>query len=140
MDLTVRPLTPPPPAQVINVYDPKLCFILDGFLALYGVIITGLFIKEKFFRSHTGADKKNTNIGNYGPLAKADPESGRRQRKTEQVYQDLKKRKEDDYNELPVKKERQRKNEQVYQGLSMANRETYDSLQMQPLPPPPPLR
>lgn len=29
------------------MYDPKLCYVLDGFLALYGFIITGMLIKEK---------------------------------------------------------------------------------------------
>uniref|UniRef100_A0A3B3UL38 T-cell surface glycoprotein CD3 zeta chain n=1 Tax=Poecilia latipinna TaxID=48699 RepID=A0A3B3UL38_9TELE len=29
------------------IADPQLCYILDGFLGLYGLIITGMFIKEK---------------------------------------------------------------------------------------------
>lgn len=32
------------------MYDPQLCYILDGFLGLYGLIITGMFIKEKVCR------------------------------------------------------------------------------------------
>lgn len=31
----------------MTLYDPRLCYILDCFLGLYGLIITGMFIKEK---------------------------------------------------------------------------------------------
>lgn len=34
----------------MTMYDPQLCYILDGFLGLYGLIITGMFIKEKVWR------------------------------------------------------------------------------------------
>ena len=37
----------------MNLYDPQLCYILDGFLGLYGLIITGMFIKEKVSHTHT---------------------------------------------------------------------------------------
>ncbi|KAM3850717.1 T-cell surface glycoprotein CD3 zeta chain [Diretmus argenteus] len=122
-----------PLADAIPLYDPQLCYVLDGFLALYGLIITGMFVKEKFFRTKVKAveesiytDLKDQDGGGYAPLIKGgDAERGR----------DLKKRTEGEYKELPVKKERQRKNEQVYQGLSAVNKDTYDSLQMQPLPP-----
>uniref|UniRef100_A0A3Q4HZR6 T-cell receptor T3 zeta chain n=1 Tax=Neolamprologus brichardi TaxID=32507 RepID=A0A3Q4HZR6_NEOBR len=33
--------------EAMNMYDPQLCYILDGFLGIYGLIITGMFIKEK---------------------------------------------------------------------------------------------
>lgn len=29
------------------MYDPRLCYILDGVLGLYGLFITGMFIREK---------------------------------------------------------------------------------------------
>uniref|UniRef100_A0A3Q0RPV2 Uncharacterized protein n=1 Tax=Amphilophus citrinellus TaxID=61819 RepID=A0A3Q0RPV2_AMPCI len=34
-------------SKALNMYDPQLCYILDGFLGVYGLIITGMFIKEK---------------------------------------------------------------------------------------------
>lgn len=38
----------------MTFYDPKLCYILDCFLGLYGLVITGMFIKEKVGQSkHT---------------------------------------------------------------------------------------
>uniref|UniRef100_A0A3B5RDM6 T-cell surface glycoprotein CD3 zeta chain n=1 Tax=Xiphophorus maculatus TaxID=8083 RepID=A0A3B5RDM6_XIPMA len=33
--------------SALDYSDPKLCYVLDGFLGLYGLIITGMFIKEK---------------------------------------------------------------------------------------------
>uniref|UniRef100_A0A4W5KKC5 Uncharacterized protein n=1 Tax=Hucho hucho TaxID=62062 RepID=A0A4W5KKC5_9TELE len=36
------------PAEAMTpLYDPKLCYILDGFLLLYGLLITGLLLREK---------------------------------------------------------------------------------------------
>lgn len=29
------------------LYEPLLCYLLDGILGLYGLIITGMFLKEK---------------------------------------------------------------------------------------------
>ncbi|XP_034411594.1 T-cell surface glycoprotein CD3 zeta chain-like [Cyclopterus lumpus] len=110
----------------MTMYSPQLCYILDGFLGLYGLIITAMFIKEKFFRTKVkGAeeivysDLEGQSSGTYTQLTRPRGLSGRP---------------EGEYKELPVKRERQRKNEQVYQGLSAATRDTYDSLQMQPLP------
>lgn len=129
-----------PSAEAMDITDPHLCYILDGFLGLYGLIITGMFIKEKFFRTKVKLDEDAT----YAPLTgqpdtyeqlNRDAERGRNRRATEDsTYTGLQKRIEPMYKELPVKKERQRRNEQVYQGLSSATRDTYDSLQMQPLP------
>ncbi|KAM4602019.1 T-cell surface glycoprotein CD3 zeta chain [Polymixia lowei] len=131
-----------PRAEATPLYDPKLCYILDGFLALYGLIITGMFIKEKFFTTKGKAaedgiysDLKGQDSATYAPLNRGDPESGRNRRRVEDTYTDLKKRVGDEYRELPMKKERQKKNDQVYQDLSKVNKDTYDSLQMQPLPP-----
>ncbi|XP_029924016.1 T-cell surface glycoprotein CD3 zeta chain [Myripristis murdjan] len=128
------------PADAMNMYDPKLCYVLDGFLALYGFIITGMLIKEKFFKSKTKStedsiytDLRGQDSGGYAPL-KTDPERGRNRRAADDTYTDLNRRVEGEYKELPVKRERHRKNEQVYQGLSHATKDTYDSLQMQPLP------
>ncbi|KAM7365853.1 hypothetical protein PAMP_016748 [Pampus punctatissimus] len=132
-----------PPAEALNLYDPELCYILDCFLGLYGLIITGMFIKEKFFKTKVKATEESVysdlmgqDSGGYAPLMRGrDPEGGRNRRMADDnsTYTDLNKRTESSYKELPAKKERQRRNEQVYQGLSSATRDTYDSLQMQPL-------
>uniref|UniRef100_A0A8C6SQ62 T-cell surface glycoprotein CD3 zeta chain n=1 Tax=Neogobius melanostomus TaxID=47308 RepID=A0A8C6SQ62_9GOBI len=37
------------------VYNPKLCFILDGFLGLYGLFITAMFVREKVQSSGPGS-------------------------------------------------------------------------------------
>ncbi|XP_028255653.1 T-cell surface glycoprotein CD3 zeta chain-like [Parambassis ranga] len=135
----------PPAEALVLPYDPRLCYILDGFLGLYGLIITGMFIKEKFFRSKVKGggggeeslytDLRNPGGADYAPLVR-DPERGRNRRvPNDDTYTDLSKRTDGEYKELPARRERQRKNDQVYQGLSAATRDTYDSLQMQPLPP-----
>ncbi|KAM4538088.1 T-cell surface glycoprotein CD3 zeta chain [Fundulus diaphanus] len=129
-------------AAALDIADPQLCYILDGFLGLYGLIITGMFIKEKFFKTKVKGFEEPTYAGlaggsadTYEPLT-TDPERGRNRRVADDsTYTGLQRRTEPTYKELPVKREqRQRKNEQVYQGLSSATRDTYDSLQMQPLP------
>ncbi|XP_062270835.1 T-cell surface glycoprotein CD3 zeta chain-like isoform X2 [Scomber scombrus] len=133
------------PSAALNMYDPQLCYILDGFLGLYGLIITGMFIKEKFFRTKSKvaedsiySDLQGQDNAPYAPLMpNRDPERGRNRKAADDnaTYTDLnQKRTESSYKELPARKERQRKNEQVYQGLSSATRDTYDSLQMQQLP------
>ncbi|XP_074520843.1 T-cell surface glycoprotein CD3 zeta chain [Halichoeres trimaculatus] len=128
------------PAEATSLYDPQLCYILDGFLGLYGLIITGMFIREKFFRGKMKVPEENLYSGlvgqdsaGYAPLMR-DPERPRNRGMQDSTYTDLKKRSDGEYKELPAKKERQRRNEQVYQGLSSATRDTYDQLQMQPLP------
>lgn len=125
--------------EAIGMYDPQLCFILDGFLGLYGLVITGMFIKEKFFRSKVKAneesiysDLEGQSSGGYSQLAR---DRNRAMPDGDDTYTGLNPRVQGEYKELPLKREqRQRKNEQVYQGLSAAARDTYDSLQMQPLP------
>ncbi|XP_069577388.1 T-cell surface glycoprotein CD3 zeta chain-like [Brachyistius frenatus] len=122
------------------LYEPQMCYILDGFLGLYGIIITGMFIKEKFFQTKVKVteecvytDLNGQNTVDYAPLVR-DAERGRNRRTADDgIYTGLTKNSDGQYKELPVKRERQRKNEQVYQGLSSASRDTYDSLQMQPL-------
>ncbi|XP_073318719.1 T-cell surface glycoprotein CD3 zeta chain-like [Pagrus major] len=127
----------------MSMYDPQLCYLLDGFLGLYGLIITGMFIKEKFFKTKGKStddsiysDLVGQHNDPYAPLVRGDPERGRNRRVDDNAtYTDLNKRAgEGEYKELPVKRERHRKNEQVYQGLSAATKDTYDSLQMKPLP------
>ncbi|XP_019716340.1 T-cell surface glycoprotein CD3 zeta chain isoform X2 [Hippocampus comes] len=115
-----------PADAMLTLYDPRLCYILDGFLGLYGLIITAMFIKEKGGRGQ----RDNGDL-----QLKGDPERGRnRWNNDNAIYTDLNRRTEDVYKKLPVKRERPRKNDQVYQDLSRATRETYEALQMQPLP------
>ncbi|XP_062303561.1 T-cell surface glycoprotein CD3 zeta chain-like, partial [Osmerus eperlanus] len=128
--------TLPYPEAMTELYDPQLCYILDGFLLLYGLIITGMYIREKFFKSQA----KPEDDAIYSDLKK-DAERGiaRRGVDIDATYQPLTARPTGDtYKELPVKKERRRKrDEQVYQDLNSATKDTYDSLQMQPLTLPP---
>ncbi|XP_051799018.1 T-cell surface glycoprotein CD3 zeta chain-like isoform X2 [Acanthochromis polyacanthus] len=125
-----------PRTEALKFYDPELCFILDGFLGLYGLVITGMFIKERFFRTKVKEENVYSDLGGPGsgsfPLMR-DAERGRNRRTDDDTYTDLTKRTDGEYKELPLKRERQRKTDQVYQGLSSATRDTYDSLQMQPL-------
>uniref|UniRef100_A0A5F9C1U8 T-cell surface glycoprotein CD3 zeta chain n=1 Tax=Oryctolagus cuniculus TaxID=9986 RepID=A0A5F9C1U8_RABIT len=37
-------------AQSFGLLDPKLCYLLDGILFLYGVIVTALYLRAKFSR------------------------------------------------------------------------------------------
>ncbi|XP_034460865.1 T-cell surface glycoprotein CD3 zeta chain-like isoform X2 [Hippoglossus hippoglossus] len=127
-----------PPTDAMSPNDPQLCYILDGFLGLYGLIITGMFIKEKFFRSKVKFEDDqdpNGDDGGYTGLVR-DSERGQNRWLTDDTtYQDLNRPTDGEYKELPVKRERKKKNEQIYQGLSSATRDTYDALQMLPLPP-----
>ncbi|TMS01030.1 T-cell surface glycoprotein CD3 zeta chain [Larimichthys crocea] len=131
------------PAEALAFYDPQLCYILDGFLGLYGLVITGMFIKEKFFRTRVKtmdegiySDLQGQDSAGYAPLLRGDPERGRNRRVMDDnaTYTGLNPRPDGEYKELPVKRERQRKPEKVYQDLSSATKDTYDSLQMKPLP------
>lgn len=139
----------PSTEAAIGLNDPMLCYILDGVLLLYGLIVTALFFREKYFKPKEVTSKEdgiymglNQTPDTYDQLRlPRDAESGgtatRKTRKqTDETYTALQRPAEDDYKEIGVKKERRRnKNEQLYQGLSPANKATYDSLQMQQLPP-----
>ncbi|XP_068612563.1 T-cell surface glycoprotein CD3 zeta chain-like [Brachionichthys hirsutus] len=131
------------PAEAVKLYDPYMCYILDGFLGLYALIITGMFIKEKFCKPKMNAtgvgvynDRKDQNPGVSPLLARGDPERGRNRRMKgeDPNYTELTKRPDGEYRELPFKRERQRRSEQIYQGLSAATKDTYNSLQMKSLP------
>lgn len=121
-----------------SVYEPQLCYVLDGVLGLYGLFITAMFVKERFFKPREKeeslySDLRGQDSDGYAPLRDVERTRNRKMA-DDATYTDLTKRNDSGYRELPLKKERQRKNEQVYQGLSSATRDTYDSLQMQPLP------
>ncbi|XP_077439021.1 T-cell surface glycoprotein CD3 zeta chain isoform X2 [Vanacampus margaritifer] len=131
-------LTIGPADAMMTLYDPMLCYILDGFLGLYGLVITAMFIKEKFFKTKDVTDGGYTGVRGQrgdGDLLLRDLERGHnRWTNDNSTYTGLNRRTEDEYKELPVKRDRPRKNDQVYQGLSRATRDTYDALKMQPFP------
>nr|AOS59208.1 IgG1-CD3z [Cloning vector pCDH-TRE-mIgk-MCS-myc-IgG1-CD3z-IRES-copGFP]AOS59222.1 IgG1-CD3z [Cloning vector pCDH-EF1a-mIgk-MCS-myc-IgG1-CD3z-IRES-copGFP] len=134
---------------------PKLCYLLDGILFIYGVILTALFLRVKFSRSadapayQQGQNQlyNELNLGRreeYDVLDKRrgrDPEMGgkpRRKNPQEGLYNELQKDKmAEAYSEIGMKGERRRGkgHDGLYQGLSTATKDTYDALHMQALPP-----
>ncbi|XP_032173500.1 T-cell surface glycoprotein CD3 zeta chain isoform X1 [Mustela erminea] len=147
-------------AQSFGLLDPKLCYLLDGILLIYGVIITALFLRAKFQfcgRAAAPEDPQGPNQlynelnlrgrEEYEVLDKRrglDPEiGGKQQRKRnpqEVVYNALQKDKmAEAYSEIGIKGENQRRrgkgHDGLYQGLSTATKDTYDALHMQSLPP-----
>lgn len=143
-------------AQSFGLLDPKLCYLLDGILFIYGVVITALFLRAKFGRSaevpaHQQGQNQlynELNLGRreeYDVLDKRrgrDPEMGgrqpRRKNPQEGVYNALQKDKmAEAYSEIGMKGERRRAkgHDGLYQGLSTATKDTYDALHMQTLPP-----
>ncbi|XP_040851445.1 T-cell surface glycoprotein CD3 zeta chain [Ochotona princeps] len=144
-------------AQSFGLLDPKLCYLLDGILFLYGVIITALYLRVKFGRGEAipMAPQGQTQLYNelnlgrreeYDVLDKRrgrDPEMGgmqRRKNPQEGLYNALQKDKmAEAYSEIGVKGENQRRrgkgHDGLYQGLSTATKDTYDALHMQALPP-----
>uniref|UniRef100_J3QMU3 T-cell surface glycoprotein CD3 zeta chain n=1 Tax=Mus musculus TaxID=10090 RepID=J3QMU3_MOUSE len=114
-------------AQSFGLLDPKLCYLLDGILFIYGVIITALYLRAKFSRSaETAANLQDPNqlynelnLGRreeYDVLEKKrarDPEMGgkqqRRRNPQEGVYNALQKDKmAEAYSEIGTKGERRR--------------------------------
>ncbi|XP_053463655.1 T-cell surface glycoprotein CD3 zeta chain [Nycticebus coucang] len=145
-------------AQSFGLLDPKLCYLLDGILFIYGVIVTALFLRAKFSGSadvpaHQQGQNQlynELNLGRreeYDILDKRrvpDPEMGgkqqRRKHPQEGLYNALQKDKmAEAYSEIKVKGENQRRrgkgHDALYQGLSTATKDTYDALHMQALPP-----
>ncbi|NXR61111.1 CD3Z protein, partial [Rhadina sibilatrix] len=149
-------------ASVLGLTDPRLCYVLDGFLFIYAVVMTALFVKAKLSQAsepqlRPGQDDvynklSRTHREDYDVLGGkrgADPELGGRHQVTsshvwrknpqDTVYTSLQKDKMGEaYSEIGMKGEQRRRgkgNEGLYQGLSAATKDTYDALQMQPLPP-----
>ncbi|XP_034523534.1 T-cell surface glycoprotein CD3 zeta chain [Ailuropoda melanoleuca] len=145
-------------AQSFGLLDPKLCYLLDGLLFIYGLVITALFLRAKFGRSaavpedQQGPNQLYNELNlrgreEYEVLDKRrglDPEmGGKQQRKRnpqEVVYNALQKDKmAEAYSEIGIKGENQRRrgkgHDGLYQGLSTATKDTYDALHMQTLPP-----
>ncbi|KAJ8350853.1 hypothetical protein SKAU_G00259830 [Synaphobranchus kaupii] len=146
----------------MGINDPALCYILDAVLLLYGLIITALFFRERFFKPKDNSKDEgicmvsaNAGLGNmmvglnkpadtYDVLRVGkDAESGatgprgNRRQAGDETYTALQKVTEDDYKEIAVKKQRRRnKKDEVYQDLSNVTMETYDDPQRKrPLPP-----
>ncbi|NP_001187191.1 T-cell surface glycoprotein CD3 zeta chain precursor [Ictalurus punctatus] len=134
------------PAEASMLNDPKFCYALDVILLVYGIVITTLYLRERFFKPKvkdmTQKDSTYASLSGgqsaYDGLRMRDAETGRarggRRQGDDDTYTRLRDKTEDTYKEIQVKKDR-RPNDQVYQGLSTATKDTYDSLHMQPLPP-----
>ncbi|NXT21111.1 CD3Z protein, partial [Syrrhaptes paradoxus] len=142
---------------VLGLTDPRLCYLLDGFLFIYALVMTALFVKMKLSQAsepqlQPGQDDVYNKLSRghrdeydvLGAKRGTDPELGgrhqqRRKNPQDTVYTSLQKDKMGEaYSEIGMKGEQRRRgkgNEGVYQGLSAATKDTYDALQMQPLPP-----
>ncbi|KAM5179672.1 T-cell surface glycoprotein CD3 zeta chain [Mantella aurantiaca] len=132
-------------AQVLGLTDPKLCYLLDGLLLIYAIIVTALFFREKLSKNVASEEAKddtyhelNQNTRDFYS-SRADAEMGGRRGKhrspDNSVYQGLEKDKmSDPYNAIGLKQQQPRKKdkgkEMVYQGLNAAPRDMYDALQM----------
>ncbi|XP_020374244.1 T-cell surface glycoprotein CD3 zeta chain isoform X2 [Rhincodon typus] len=153
-------------ADVMNLDDPKLCYILDGILFVYGIIVTGLYLKLRLTKvrgkhEDIPANQPNTE-DQYQPLQKRDQDAysqlgfNKRNQDTEagfgtkhrdgaahnDTYSKLNpKNRSEPYGELKPTQQPKRRGKggnDIYQGLSTATQDTYDQLQMQPLPAAPP--
>ncbi|XP_020666233.2 T-cell surface glycoprotein CD3 zeta chain isoform X1 [Pogona vitticeps] len=152
----LQALVPITDADALGLADPKLCFILDGILLIYAIIITACFIKAKLSKEppeHTSSQNADDLYNKlsagrrdeYDSLgvgkADADIEMGgrkqhRRKQAQDKVYTSLQRDKMGEaYSEIGKKGERRRGKgtDTVYQGLSAATKDTYDVLQMQQL-------
>ncbi|KAL2087422.1 hypothetical protein ACEWY4_016250 [Coilia grayii] len=132
----------PSAEAAMTLFDPKLCYILDGFLMFYGVMITALFVRERCCKPKTAQGQDSTYAAlqkrtddNYQDLrhARADVESGsgrgRRQQDEDSTYSRLNKGTEDTYREIQTKRDHRRQKDDVYQDLKVATKDTYSSLQ-----------
>nr|XP_056714169.1 T-cell surface glycoprotein CD3 zeta chain [Euleptes europaea] len=143
-------------ASMLGLADPKLCYLLDGILFIYAILITAFFVKEKLSKGSPEPSQTQGPGDVYNKLSHArrdeydmlgakrdtDVEVGekkqhRRKNPQDRVYSSLQRDKMGDaYSEIGKKGERRRGkgNDAVYQGLSSATKDTYDALQMQPMP------
>ncbi|KAF6292573.1 CD247 molecule [Rhinolophus ferrumequinum] len=120
----------------IGLLDPKLCYLLDGLLFIYSVIVTALFLRAKFSQSADASPHQQgpnqvyneLNLGRreeYDVLDKRrgrDPEMGgkqqRRKNPHEVVYNALQKDKmAEAYSEIGMKAENQRRRGKGHDGL-----------------------
>ncbi|KAI7811450.1 T-cell surface glycoprotein CD3 zeta chain [Triplophysa rosa] len=120
------------------LYDPRYCYILDGFLLIYGIIITAFFVRERFTKKtnkpeespYQAINKSGRDVYDVRNQRQAEEARGGR-RRGEDAYMPLQKKTDDTYREIEVKPDRHRRGDQVYQGLSSGTRDTYDALHMQ---------
>ncbi|XP_028942160.1 T-cell surface glycoprotein CD3 zeta chain [Antrostomus carolinensis] len=128
---------------VLGLTDPRLCYLLDGFLFIYAVVMTALFVKAKLSQAsepqlQPGQDDVYNKLSRghrdeydvLGGKRGADPELGgrhqqRRRNPQDTVYTSLQKDKMGEaYSEIGMKGEQQRRrgkgNEGVYQGVAAA--------------------
>uniref|UniRef100_A0A8B9VBB9 T-cell surface glycoprotein CD3 zeta chain n=1 Tax=Anas zonorhyncha TaxID=75864 RepID=A0A8B9VBB9_9AVES len=130
---------------VLGLTDPRLCYILDGFLFIYAVIVTAFFVKAKEAQQLPGQDDVYNKLSRghrdeydvLGAKRGADPEMGGRHEalqkdKMGEAYSEIGK-KGDVSSHLRGTKHLTCFS--LFQGLSTATKDTYDALQMQPLPP-----
>ncbi|XP_035751881.1 T-cell surface glycoprotein CD3 zeta chain isoform X5 [Egretta garzetta] len=105
---------------ILGLTDPRLCYLLDGFLFIYAIVMTALFVREKKL-SRGQRDEYDV----LGAKRGADSELGgrhqqRRKNPQDTVYTSLQKDKMGEaYSEIGMKGEQQRRrgkgNEGVYQ-------------------------
>ncbi|XP_072254471.1 T-cell surface glycoprotein CD3 zeta chain isoform X3 [Pyxicephalus adspersus] len=133
-------------AQAFGLTDPRLCYLLDGILLIYAIIISALFIREKLPKSkpieeedtYSKINSNTREVYHHGKNLEAGGRRGQRPQDNNTVYQGLQADKmSDPYNQIGIKQQQQKKkgkgNETTYQGLNAAPRDTYDALQMMPL-------
>uniref|UniRef100_H3A8A0 T-cell surface glycoprotein CD3 zeta chain n=1 Tax=Latimeria chalumnae TaxID=7897 RepID=H3A8A0_LATCH len=145
-------------AQSMGLTDPRLCYILDGILFIYGIVITALYLKNKLSAPrevpvddtyanliyHKNGLKQQNRVEYDELRLNRDAEKGgqkQRRKRNDALYTSLRKdQPADQYSEIALQNQkgeqrRRGRGEGIYQGLSAATKDTYDSLQMQPLPP-----
>ncbi|NXO02127.1 CD3Z protein, partial [Rhinopomastus cyanomelas] len=123
--------------QVLGLTDPRLCYLLDGFLFIYAIVVTALFVRAKLSQApdllpHTGPNDVYNKLSRgqrdeydvLGAKQGADPELGgkhqqRRKNPQDTVYTSLQKdNRGEAYSEIRVKGEQRRRgkgHEAVYQ-------------------------
>ncbi|XP_018930803.1 T-cell surface glycoprotein CD3 zeta chain-like [Cyprinus carpio] len=135
------------PVSAFSTYDPQYCYILDGILLLYCILITAFFVRERYIKKKSKVEQDSlyqpinkSGQSAYDVLSQRSTEEGRsgggRKRGDDSTYTPLQKKTDDTYREIETKAGRRRP-DQVYQGLSSMTKDTYDSLNMQPIHPPP---
>ncbi|XP_056102956.1 T-cell surface glycoprotein CD3 zeta chain isoform X2 [Rhinichthys klamathensis goyatoka] len=130
-----------PVSEAVSPHDPQNCYILDGLLLLYGIVITAFFVHARFVRKRSKADDAESPYQAINPSGKevySNPKhsaEGGRRRGGDDTYTPLSRKTDETYREIEPRGDRRR--DQVYQGLSSMTKDTYDSLHMQQINPPP---
>ncbi|XP_078265170.1 T-cell surface glycoprotein CD3 zeta chain isoform X2 [Rhinoraja longicauda] len=103
----------------MDLNDPKLCYILDGVLFIYGIIITALYLKLRLTKAKSKLEDTAAN-----------------QPKTDGEYEALQKKNQDTYSDLRLNKRQQdaeaatggRRNERMNTAAAAASNDTYSKL------------